>query len=75
MGKQINSESLGKFYNGGKTCRRREWRGINDTWYDYTCWLGNWGQLIKLLLNFQCFKAFFRYRYWWTGYKRHIYRS
>lgn len=63
MGKQINSESLGKFYKGGKTRTRREWRGLNDTWYDYTCWLGNWKQMIKLLLNKQCFKGFFRYRY------------
>ena len=63
MGKQINSEPLGKFYKGGKTRTRREWRGLSDTWYDYTCWLGNWGQMIKLLLNPQCFKGFFRYRY------------
>ncbi|MGH4120867.1 2-hydroxyacyl-CoA dehydratase family protein [Clostridium sp.] len=63
MGKQINSEPLGKFYKGGKTRTRREWRGLNDTWYDYTCWLSNWRQMIKLLLNPQCFKAFFRYRY------------
>lgn len=63
MGKQINSEALGKFYKGGKTRTRREWRGIKDTWYDYTCWLGNWGHMIKLLLNPQCFKGFFRYRY------------
>lgn len=63
MGKQINSESLGKFYKGGKTRRRREWRGLVDTWYDYTRWLSNWKQMIKLLLNKQCFKGFFRYRY------------
>ncbi len=63
MGKQINSEALGKFYKGGKTRTRREWRGIKDTWYDYTCWIKNWGQMIKLLLNPQCFKGFFRYRY------------
>jgi benzoyl-CoA reductase/2-hydroxyglutaryl-CoA dehydratase subunit BcrC/BadD/HgdB len=63
MGKQINSESLGKFYKGGKTRTRREWRGFKDTWYDYTRWLSNWGSMIKLLLNPQCFKGFFRYRY------------
>jgi hypothetical protein len=63
MGKQINSEALGKFYKGGKIRTRREWRGFSDTWYDYRHWLGNWRQMIKLLLNPQCFKGFFRYRY------------
>lgn len=64
MGKQINSEALGKFYKSGrKTRKRREWRGIKDTWFDYTCWLKNWWQMIKFLMNIQCLKGFFRYRY------------
>jgi len=63
MGKQINSEALGNFYRGGKTRTRREWRGVADTWYDYTCWLVNWRNMIAMLLNWQCLKAFFRYRY------------
>lgn len=31
MGKRMNSEALGKFYNGGRTKVRREWRGLADT--------------------------------------------
>ncbi len=67
MGKKINSEPLGKFYNGGRTRTRREWRGWTDTWYDYTCWLGNWGSMIRFLANPQCLKGFFRYR-WMQNY-------
>lgn len=32
MGKAIGSEKIGKFYCGKKAKRRREWRGIKDTW-------------------------------------------
>ena len=67
MGKNINSEPLGKFYNGGRTRTRREWRGVRDTWYDYTRWLGNWGSMVKFLSNPQCLKGFFRYR-WMQNY-------
>lgn len=50
-------------YNGGKTRRCREWRGISDTWYDYKCWVKNWGQLVKFAANVQNLKGFFRYRW------------
>lgn len=50
-------------YNGGKTRLRREWRGLSDTWYDYTCWVKNWGQVIKFAANVQNLKGFFRYRW------------
>ena len=32
MGKKINSEKLGSLYYGKKTKKRREWRGVSDTW-------------------------------------------
>lgn len=67
MGKKMNSESLGNFYGGGKTRKRREWRGLEDTWFDYKCWLKTWAGLFKFLCNKQCFKGFFRYR-WMLNY-------
>ena len=39
MSKNIGSEPLGRFYTGKKPKRRREWRGLKDTWYDYVRWL------------------------------------
>lgn len=63
MGRAMNSEPLGTFYNGGMTKIRREWRGLRDTWYDYRCWVKNWSQLFKFLMNIQNIKGFFRYRW------------
>ena len=34
MGKAIGSERLGDLYSGGKVRKRREWRGVRDTFYD-----------------------------------------
>lgn len=67
MGKALGSERLGKLYNGKKAKRRREWRGLKDTWYDYVHWLGIWKTLIKFMLNFNNLRAFFRYR-WMVNY-------
>ena len=39
MSKNIGSEPLGRFYTGKKPKRRREWRGLKDTWYDYVRWI------------------------------------
>ena len=36
MGKELKRERLGDLYTGGKVRRRREWRGVKDTFYDYT---------------------------------------
>ena len=63
MGKKMNSEALGTFYNGGYTKTRREWRGLADTWYDYRCWVKNWGTMFKFLAHPQSIKGFFRYRW------------
>lgn len=67
MGKRMNSEALGKFYNGGRTKVRREWRGLADTWFDYKCWVKTWGMLFKFLFNLQNLKGFLRYR-WMLNY-------
>ena len=40
MGKAVGSEPLGSLYSAGKVRRRREWRGLRDTMYDYFRWLG-----------------------------------
>lgn len=50
-------------YDGGKTRIRREWRGREDTWYDYKCWVKNWKALFKFLAKPQNLKAFVRYRW------------
>ena len=42
MGKKIGSERLGDLYQPGKKVRkRREWRGVKDTLYDYSRWMHN----------------------------------
>lgn len=51
MGKRMGSEKLGSFYTGKKARKRREWRGIKDTLYDYAQWLRIWGVLIALPQN------------------------
>ena len=45
--------------------KHREWRGLKDTWYDFTRWCGLWGILIKWLFSHlsQNVKAIFRYRW------------
>ena len=63
MSKKLNSEPLGKLYNGKKTIKRREWRGLRDTLYDYKCWLGIMAYLVKFLTNPQNLKGMFRYRW------------
>ena len=68
MGKKIGSERLGDLYQPGKKVRkRREWRGVKDTLYDYSRWLHTMGVLGKFMLNKNNVKAFFRYR-WMLNY-------
>lgn len=67
MGKAMGSEPLGRFYSGKKAKKRREWRGLKDTWYDYVHWLGIWKTLIGFMLHLNNLKAFFRYR-WMVNY-------
>lgn len=67
MSKRMGSEPLGKFYSGKKAKKRREWRGLKDTWYDYTRWLYIWKTLILFMLNPNNLRGFFRYR-WMLNY-------
>lgn len=67
MGKAIGSEKIGSFYSGKKAKRRREWRGVKDTWYDYVHWLGIWKVLIGFMIKPWNLKGFFRYR-WMVNY-------
>ena len=63
MSKNLGSEPLGRLYTGKKPRRRREWRGLKDTWYDYRRWLFYWKTLIKFTLKPNNVKGFFRYRW------------
>ena len=67
MSSKLGSEPLGKFYTGKKPKKRREWRGLKDTWYDYTRWLGYWKTLITFIIKPNNMKGFFRYR-WMMNY-------
>ena len=67
MGKAVGSEPLGSLYTGGKVRRRREWRGLRDTLYDYYHWLGNLGVLLGFIAKPRNFKGFLRYR-WMVNY-------
>lgn len=68
MGKAVGSSKLGELYRGDKKVfRHREWRGLKDTWYDYTRWLGIIGMLGKFMLHPKNVKGFFRYR-WMLNY-------
>lgn len=67
MGKAVGSEQLGKLYSNKKVRKRREWRGLKDTFYDYTCWLKIMGILLKFMANPRNVKGFFRYR-WMLNY-------
>lgn len=67
MGKKTGSEKLGSLYSGGKVRRRREWRGLKDTLYDYGCWLKVIGMLGGFMLKPSNLKGFLRYR-WMLNY-------
>lgn len=67
MGKAVGSEKLGNLYNGTKVRKRREWRGLKDTLYDYRCWLKIMGVLLRFMAKPRNVKAFFRYR-WMLNY-------
>ena len=67
MGKAVGSEKLGNLYSGGKVRKRREWRGLKDTIYDYTRWLKIMWMLLKFMMHPHNVKGFFRYR-WMLNY-------
>ena len=51
----------------GKVRKRREWRGVGDTLYDYSRWLGIMLTLGKFMAKPRNIKFFFRYR-WMANY-------
>ena len=68
MAKEIGADRLGDFYiDGGKVRKRREWRGVSDTLYDYSRWLGIMATLGKFVMKPRNVKAMFRYR-WMANY-------
>ena len=67
MAKEIGAEALGRFYTNGKVRSRREWRGVKDTFYDYTRWLFIMKQLAGFIIKPRNIKAMFRYR-WMANY-------
>lgn len=61
MAKQIGADRFGDFYTDGKVRKRREWRGVSDTLYDYGRWLGILMTLGKFIVKPRNIKAMFRY--------------
>lgn len=45
---RIGDKQLGVLFDGGKVRRRREWRGVKDTLYDY----GRWLYILSILAKF-----------------------
>ena len=65
--KRIGDKQLGVLFDGGKVRRRREWRGVKDTLYDYGRWLYILSILAKFIVKPRNIKAMFRYR-WMANY-------
>ena len=64
---RVGDNELGKLYTDGKVRKRREWRGVSDTLYDYWRWLGTMSVLAKFIVKPRNIKAMFRYR-WMANY-------
>lgn len=58
MGAKVGSEKLGKLYNGKRVRKRREWRGVIDTLYDFNCWLKIMWMLAKFIVKPNNLKGF-----------------
>ena len=68
MAKEIGKDRLGDFYKAGsKVRKRREWRGVKDTLYDYSRWLKIMMTLGKFVAKPRNVKAMLRYR-WMANY-------
>lgn len=67
MSKEIGADRLGDLFTTGKVRKRREWRGLADTMYDYSRWLGIMLTLGKFIMKPRNVKAMFRYR-WMANY-------
>jgi len=62
-------DKIGKLYNGKMYIKRREWRGVKDTAYDFYRWLVTWKDLTKFVMRspVRITKAVFNYR-WMASY-------
>ena len=65
---RAGEKSPGKIYTDKlKVRRRREWRGVKDTFYDYTRWLYLMSVLGRFIMVPRNIKGFLRYR-WMMSY-------
>ena len=66
--RRAGEQSPGKIYDEKLKVRaRREWRGVKDTFYDYTRWLYLLSVLGRFIIVPRNVKGFFRYR-WMMSY-------
>lgn len=65
--KRKGDKQLGVLFNGGKVRRRREWRGLKDTLYDFGRWLYLWGIMADASVSRGFIQGMFRYR-WMANY-------
>lgn len=63
--KKKGEKQYGVLFDQGKVRRRREWRGLKDTLYDYGRWLYILSILAGVIVKPRNIKAMFRYR--WFG--------
>lgn len=56
-----------RYYDKTGVAKWREWRGVKDTFYDYTQWLKNLGSMAAMVGSapIACLKGFWEYR--WMG--------
>lgn len=64
---RIGEKKLGSIFDGGKVRKRREWRGVKDTLYDYVRWLYILSILLKFIIKPRNMKGMWRYR-WMSNY-------
>ena len=64
---KVGEKQYGVLFDQGKVRRRREWRGVKDTFYDYTRWLYLVSVLGRFVSNPRNVKGMFRYR-WMANY-------
>ena len=62
---RVGEKHLGSIFDGGKVRKRREWRGLKDTLYDYVRWLYVLSILFRFIMKPRNVKGMFRYR--WMG--------
>ena len=53
-----------RYYDKTGVAKYREWRGVKDTFYDYTQWLKNLGSMALMVGSapIPCLKGFWEYR-------------